>query len=152
MNQRPSADHYSYATYADPETARTFDDKRFGGPIGELVAAMQARALTNMVGRITGRPILDSTRQTGASRGNTENICPSLEGGKSPVSAASYSPRTGWFYVSTNNLCMDFSSTPSARIAATPPASSSRPRSRSAPRTRSSPRPTRSARPRTAPR
>jgi PQQ-dependent dehydrogenase (methanol/ethanol family) len=68
----------------------------------------------------TGRPILDSTRQTGASRGNTRDICPSLEGGKSPVSAASYSPRTGWFYVSTNNLCMDFSATPSARIAATP--------------------------------
>ena len=68
----------------------------------------------------TGRPILDSTRQTGASKGNTKDICPSLEGGKSPVSAGSYSPRTGWFYVATNNLCMDFSATPSARIAATP--------------------------------
>ena len=31
-------DHYSYTVYADPETARTFDDRRFGGPIGELVA------------------------------------------------------------------------------------------------------------------
>ena len=68
----------------------------------------------------TGRPVLDSTRQTGASRGNTQDICPSLEGGKSPVSAASYSARTGLFYVSTNNLCMDFSSTPAARIKATP--------------------------------
>ncbi|MBI4500031.1 MAG: PQQ-dependent dehydrogenase, methanol/ethanol family [Gemmatimonadetes bacterium] len=68
----------------------------------------------------TGRPILDSTRLTGASKGNTQNICPSLEGGKSPVSAASYSSRTGLFYVSTNNLCMDFAATPAARIAATP--------------------------------
>ena len=44
MTPRPRDDHYSYTTYADPETARTFDDRRFGGPIGELVAGMQARA------------------------------------------------------------------------------------------------------------
>ena len=68
----------------------------------------------------TGRPLLDSARLTGASRGNTPDICPSLEGGKSPVSAASYSPRTGWFYVSTNNLCMDFSATEATHIRATP--------------------------------
>jgi PQQ-dependent dehydrogenase (methanol/ethanol family) len=67
-----------------------------------------------------GRPVLDSARQTGASKGKTPYICPSLEGGKSPVSAASYSRRTGLFYVSTNNLCMDFSATPAARIRATP--------------------------------
>ena len=37
-----SPDHYSYTVYADPQTARTFDDRRFGGPIGELVAETQA--------------------------------------------------------------------------------------------------------------
>ena len=68
----------------------------------------------------TGRPILDSTRLTGASRGNITDICPSLEGGKSPVSAASYSPRTGLFYVSTSNLCMDFQASQVTRLAGTP--------------------------------
>lgn len=65
MSRRPGDDHYSYTTYADPETARTFDDRRFGGPIGELVAGMQARAIANMVGRIAERPILDVGTGTG---------------------------------------------------------------------------------------
>ena len=65
MSPRPKDDHYSYTTYADPETARTFDERRFGGPIGELVASMQARAITNMVGRIAERPILDVGTGTG---------------------------------------------------------------------------------------
>src|SRR2546422_8482043 len=30
------------------------------------------------------------------------------EGGKSPASPAAYSPRTGLFYVPTNNMCMDY--------------------------------------------
>jgi lanthanide-dependent methanol dehydrogenase len=68
----------------------------------------------------TGRPVLDSTKLTGASKGNRKNICPSLEGGKSPASPAAYSPRTGLFYTSTNNLCMDFQATVAARLAGTP--------------------------------
>jgi SAM-dependent methyltransferase len=63
--RRPRDDHYSYTVYADPKTARTFDDRRFGGPIGELVAGTQARVLTNMVGRINERPILDVGTGTG---------------------------------------------------------------------------------------
>jgi 2-polyprenyl-3-methyl-5-hydroxy-6-metoxy-1,4-benzoquinol methylase len=58
-------DHYSYSVYADGATARTFDDRRFGGPIGDLVASTQARVLTNMVGRIQGRDILDVGTGTG---------------------------------------------------------------------------------------
>lgn len=69
---------------------------------------------------VTGRPVLDPTKQTGASKGMVKNVCPSLEGGVSPVSPAAYSPRTGLFYTSINNLCMDFGATPSARIAGTP--------------------------------
>jgi ubiquinone/menaquinone biosynthesis C-methylase UbiE len=65
VSRRPRGDHYSYAVYADPETARTFDDRRFGGPIGGLVAGTQARVLTNMVGRIHERPILDVGTGTG---------------------------------------------------------------------------------------
>ena len=31
-------DHYSYSVYADPATAQNFDERRFGGPIGQMVA------------------------------------------------------------------------------------------------------------------
>lgn len=58
-------DHYSYTVYNDPKTARTFDDRRFGGPIGEVVAATQAKVLTNFIGRIQGRRILDVGTGTG---------------------------------------------------------------------------------------
>jgi PQQ-dependent dehydrogenase (methanol/ethanol family) len=68
----------------------------------------------------TGRPILEPTKQTGASKGNVRGICPSLEGGVSPASPAAYSPHTGLFYTSTNNLCMDFAATPSQYIRGTP--------------------------------
>ena len=57
--------HYSYTVYADPATARTFDDRRFGGPIGEMIAGEQARVLANFVGRIDGRTILDVGTGTG---------------------------------------------------------------------------------------
>jgi SAM-dependent methyltransferase len=57
-------DHYSYTVYADPATARTFDDLRFGGPIGDLVAEEQSRILMN-IGDIQGRPILDVGTGTG---------------------------------------------------------------------------------------
>jgi PQQ-dependent dehydrogenase (methanol/ethanol family) len=54
----------------------------------------------------TGRPIEVPEKQTSATK-NTRDICPSAMGGKNqqPVS---YSPRTGYFYVPTNNLCMDY--------------------------------------------
>jgi PQQ-dependent dehydrogenase (methanol/ethanol family) len=68
----------------------------------------------------TGRPVLDSTKLTGATRGNTKDICPSLEGGKSPASPAAYSPHTGLFYTSTNNLCMDFAAIAVAHVPGTP--------------------------------
>ena len=57
--------HYSYAHYADPATARTFDEKRFGGPIGSLVASAQAKTLADFVGRIQHRRILDVGTGTG---------------------------------------------------------------------------------------
>jgi ubiquinone/menaquinone biosynthesis C-methylase UbiE len=61
----PSRDHYSYSLYADPATAQSFDNKRFSGPIGEMIAGTQARVLANFVGRIHGRPILDVGTGTG---------------------------------------------------------------------------------------
>ena len=65
----------------------------------------------------TGRPVLDPTKQTGASKGLVTGVCPSLEGGVSPVSPPAYSPRTGFFYTSINNLCMDYSATPARHMA-----------------------------------
>ena len=89
---------------------------------GELLVAEPFAHVTWAKGidRRTGVPIVDSTKVTGASRGNVTGICPSLEGGRSPVSSSAYSPRTGLFYTATNNLCMNFEATQVTRIPATP--------------------------------
>jgi PQQ-dependent dehydrogenase (methanol/ethanol family) len=68
----------------------------------------------------TGRPILEPSKQTGASKGNVTGVCPSLEGGVSPASPAAYSPQTHLFYTSTNNLCMDYAATPATHIRGVP--------------------------------
>ena len=54
----------------------------------------------------SGRPIEDPEKRTSATK-NTKDICPSAMGGKNqqPVS---FSPKTGYFYVPSNNLCMDY--------------------------------------------
>ena len=65
MSPSTDRDHYSYTVYQDPETARTFDDRRFGGPIGELIASEQAQVVANFVGRVDGRSILDVGAGTG---------------------------------------------------------------------------------------
>ena len=86
-----------------------------------LVAAPFANA--NWATRIdltTGRPVLDPSKQTGASKGNVKGICPSLEGGVSPASPAAYSPRTHLFYTAINNLCMDYAASQAAYIKGTP--------------------------------
>ena len=43
----------------DLEAARAFEERRFSGAIGQLVAAEQKRVLANMIGRIHERTILD---------------------------------------------------------------------------------------------
>jgi PQQ-dependent dehydrogenase (methanol/ethanol family) len=68
----------------------------------------------------TGRPVIDPTKQTGASKGNVKGICPSLEGGVSPASPPAYSPRTHLFYSSTNNICMDYAAAHTTRLKGTP--------------------------------
>jgi ubiquinone/menaquinone biosynthesis C-methylase UbiE len=47
------------AAYGDVEAARAFEERRFSGPIGAMVAAEQKRVLANMIGRIHERTILD---------------------------------------------------------------------------------------------
>jgi SAM-dependent methyltransferase len=58
-------DHYSYAVYADPAMAESFDARRFGGPIGRLVAASQERVLTAFLAPLDGQRILDVGTGTG---------------------------------------------------------------------------------------
>ena len=89
---------------------------------GELLVAEPFANVTwaKRINRATGLPVVDSTKLTGVSRGNVKDICPSLEGGKSPASPSSYSPRTGLFYTATNNLCMNFEAAAVTRIPGTP--------------------------------
>ena len=60
-----SREHYSYSVYADPATARSFDERRFGGPIGHLIAEEQARVLDEIIGDAGGRTVLDVGTGTG---------------------------------------------------------------------------------------
>jgi len=60
-----SGDHYSYTVYADPGMADTFDALRFSGPIGTLLAESQERVLTQFLGPVEGRRVLDVGTGTG---------------------------------------------------------------------------------------
>lgn len=96
---------------------------------GELLVA-EPYVHVNWATRIdleSGRPEVNPDKLTGKSHGYVENICPNLEGGKSPASPASFSPQTGLFYVPTNNLCMDWQSEDAAYIRGTPYVSASVP-------------------------
>jgi SAM-dependent methyltransferase len=57
--------HYSYAHYADTAVASGFDQLRFGGPIGQLVAEAQERVLVDFAGDVSGRAVLDVGTGTG---------------------------------------------------------------------------------------
>ena len=58
-------DHYSYSAYADPAMADRFEQVRFGGPIGQLLAESQERVLLDFVGPLKGRTVLDVGTGTG---------------------------------------------------------------------------------------
>ena len=65
MNGAPAPDHYSYTHYEKASTAARFEDLRFGGPIGRLVATSQADVLARFIGRLHGRRIIDVGTGTG---------------------------------------------------------------------------------------
>jgi SAM-dependent methyltransferase len=66
MAKRESpADHYSYAAYADPAMAASFDTKRFGGPIGKILLDDQERILAEFLADVSGRRVLDVGTGTG---------------------------------------------------------------------------------------
>lgn len=58
----------------------------------------------------TGLPIRVPEKGTEAGR-NSKDICPAAIGTKDQQPAA-YSPKTGLFYVPTNNICMDYEGVP----------------------------------------
>ena len=88
---------------------------------GELLSANAYVPVTwaRSIDLKTGRPDVDSSKVTGASRGMVKGICPSLEGGKNQQPAA-WSPLTKLFYLSTSNMCMDYASTRANYMAGTP--------------------------------
>jgi PQQ-dependent dehydrogenase (methanol/ethanol family) len=74
-----------------------------------LVAQPFAHAAPNWASKIdltTGVPVRNPLYGTTAKK-NTEQICPAAIGFKDQQPAA-YSQQTKWFYVPTNNICMDY--------------------------------------------
>jgi ubiquinone/menaquinone biosynthesis C-methylase UbiE len=57
--------HYSYSVYADAAMAASFDASRFGGPIGQLLAAAQEQVLLEFAAPVAGRWFLDVGTGTG---------------------------------------------------------------------------------------
>jgi ubiquinone/menaquinone biosynthesis C-methylase UbiE len=61
----PSQDHYSYTVYADPAHAGRFDQLRFSGPIGTLLAETQEKVIVEFLPDVAGRTVLDVGTGTG---------------------------------------------------------------------------------------
>lgn len=58
-------EHYSYRVYADPKVAETFDKKRFGGAIGELVKRTQEQLVFSQLPNVKGWKVADIGAGTG---------------------------------------------------------------------------------------
>jgi hypothetical protein len=61
--------HYSYEAYADPKMAASFDAKRFGGPIGQLLLEEQERVLLEALGDL--RKTLEFAEEMGDVAGKS---------------------------------------------------------------------------------
>ena len=57
--------HYSYSVYADPAMAESFDELRFGGPIGGLIAGTQEEVLASFLAPLANKTVLDVGTGTG---------------------------------------------------------------------------------------
>ncbi len=65
MSRQSPDPHYSYKIYAEAETANAFDQSRFGGPIGQLIAVSQQQVLLDFAGNLEGVSVLDVGTGTG---------------------------------------------------------------------------------------
>ena len=65
MSRLPRRSHYSYTLFADPAVVEQFDQTRFGGEIGHLVALAQERVLDDFAGDLHGASVLDVGTGTG---------------------------------------------------------------------------------------
>jgi PQQ-dependent dehydrogenase (methanol/ethanol family) len=93
-----------------------FDRNGFGYTLdritGELLVAEKYDPKVNWATHVdmkTGRPVVTkqySTQANGADV-NTKGVCPAALGSKDQQ-PATFSPRTGLFYVPTNHVCMDY--------------------------------------------
>ena len=79
-------DHYSYATYADPHMAETFEAARFGGPIGRLLAETQEQVIAGFLSPLTARRSSTSAPAPVARRSRSP-------GGVPPSPASTHLPR-----------------------------------------------------------
>ncbi len=93
-----------------------FDRNGFGYTLdrmsGELLVAEKYDPKVNWATHVdmkTGRPVVTSKYSTQANGAdvNTKGVCPAALGSKDQQ-PASFSPRTGLFYVPTNHVCMDY--------------------------------------------
>jgi ubiquinone/menaquinone biosynthesis C-methylase UbiE len=57
--------HYSYRVYADPETAQSFDQLRFGSPIGEFIKQTQEQLVFTQLPDVAGWKVIDIGAGTG---------------------------------------------------------------------------------------
>jgi PQQ-dependent dehydrogenase (methanol/ethanol family) len=93
-----------------------FDRNGFGYTIdratGEVLVAEKFGAVNWATGvdLETGLPVRVAEKGTQAGR-NSKDICPAAIGAKDQQPAA-FSPKTGLFYVPTNNICMDYEGVP----------------------------------------
>jgi PQQ-dependent dehydrogenase (methanol/ethanol family) len=78
---------------------------------GELISANKYDQDVNWASSVdmeTGRPVVNDQYATvGKEDVNVEGICPAALGSKDQQ-PASFSPKTGLFYVPTNHVCMDY--------------------------------------------
>lgn len=79
---------------------------------GELLVAEKYDPVVNWASKVdmkTGRPLVQAKYSTGQNGPdvNTKGVCPSALGTKDQQ-PASFSPKTGLFYVPTNHVCMDY--------------------------------------------
>jgi PQQ-dependent dehydrogenase (methanol/ethanol family) len=93
-----------------------FDRNGFGYTLdrvtGELLVAEKYDPAVNWASQVdmkSGRPVVQAKYSTGQNGPdvNTKGVCPAALGSKDQQ-PATFSPKTGLFYVPTNHVCMDY--------------------------------------------